>query len=310
MELPSVTRIYENHHLDSPRWQRFETRPGDILITTAYKSGTTWMQTIVANLLFQNDDIPGPIMEISPWVDMRPNDFGDVQQLTEAQTHRRFLKTHLALDGIPFKSDMSYIYVGRDLRDVFMSMWNHYGNHSELFFDAINNPESLVGEALPRCPDDIKDYWRQWTTKSSFGWERDGYPHWSASHHAQTWWDYRHLPNILFVHHQDLLDDPGGEITRIADFLSIDTSADCLARIVEAVSFKTMKANSENVVGGAEVFWNGGGKRFLNKGTNGRWREVLDEDDLKLYDALKQRTLSDSCAAWLERGRAACPELS
>ncbi len=80
MQLPSVTRVYENHHLDSPRWGRFDTRPGDIVITTAYKSGTTWMQTIVANLLFQGQEIPGPIMEISPWIDMRPNDFAAIQE--------------------------------------------------------------------------------------------------------------------------------------------------------------------------------------------------------------------------------------
>jgi aryl sulfotransferase len=310
MELPQVTRVYENHHLDSPRWERFETRPGDIVITTAYKSGTTWMQTIVANLLFQDGDIPGPIMEISPWVDMRPKDFSEVQAITSQQTHRRFLKTHLPLDGIPFKSDLSYIYVGRDLRDVFMSMWNHYGNHSELFFEVINSPDLLVGEPLPRCPDDIKDYWRQWATQGYFSWEHDGYPHWSASHHAQTWWDYRHMPNLLFVHHQDLLDDPSSQIARIADFLNVEVSPDSLATIVESVSFKKMRQNSEQVVGEAEVFWNGGGKRFLNRGTNGRWRDVLDEDDLKLYELLKQRTLSESCAAWLEQGIAAYQESS
>jgi hypothetical protein len=38
--------------------------------TTAYKSGTAWIQTIVTNVLFQDGSIPGPIMEISPWVDM------------------------------------------------------------------------------------------------------------------------------------------------------------------------------------------------------------------------------------------------
>ena len=100
MELPQVTRSYEHHHLDSQRWQTFETRPGDILITTAYKSGTTWMQTIVANLIFEDGNIPGPIMDISPWVDMRPLDFNQIKELTLAQDHRRFLKTHLPLIGM------------------------------------------------------------------------------------------------------------------------------------------------------------------------------------------------------------------
>ena len=70
-------------------------------------------------------------MDISPWIDMRLRSFDEIVGTTSAQTHRRFLKTHLALDGVLYKEDVSYIYVGRDLRDVFMSLWNHYSGHNE-----------------------------------------------------------------------------------------------------------------------------------------------------------------------------------
>ena len=40
-------------------------------------------------------------------------------------------------------------------------------------------------------------------------------------HHIQSWWNYRHLPNILFVHYNDLKENLTGEIRRIADFLAI-----------------------------------------------------------------------------------------
>jgi aryl sulfotransferase len=305
MNAPHVTRTYENHHLDSPRWDEFETRADDIVITTAYKSGTTWMQTIVANLIFHDSEIPGPIMDISPWVDLRIRSFEEVKDTLEAQAHRRFLKTHLALDGVPCKDDLSYIYVGRDLRDVFMSMWNHYSGHSATFYNAINNPETLVGQAFPHCPEDIKEFWNDWHGKSSFDWESDGYPYWSATHHAQTWWQHRHLPNILFIHYSDLLSQPADEIQRIADFLEIGLPKGGLDRIVDAVSFKTMKENASDIVGGAEVFWEGGAKHFLNKGSNGRWREVLDENDIAAYNAMINRTLDRDCAAWLEQGRVA-----
>jgi aryl sulfotransferase len=304
-DLPKRTRVYENHHLDSPRWDYFETRPGDILITTAYKSGTTWMQTIVANLLFQDGDIPGAIMDISPWIDMRTRPFEEIVARTAAQTHRRFLKTHLALDGLPYKEDMQYIYVGRDLRDVFMSLWNHYSGHSDAAFETLNNPKTLVGEPFPRPPDDPRTLWKQWVNRGWFEWEHEGWPYFSASHHAQTWWDYRHLDNLLFVHFADLLAQPDVEIQRIADFLEIPVASDSLERIVEAVSFKSMKANSDAVVGAAAAFWEGGSKRFVNKGTNGRWREVLTEDDLNDYHAMVEKVLSKDCARWLEEGRAA-----
>ena len=200
---------------------------------------------------------------------------------------------------------MSYIYVGRDLRDVFMSLWNHYGGHTDLFFEVANNPDTLVGEPLPRCPEDIKDYWKQWISKGWFDWEHDGYPHWSASHHAQTWWDYRHLPNLLFVHFADLLAEPAGEIQRVADFLDIEITAENLDRVVDAVSFKSMKANGEEILGDAQVFWEQGAKTFMNKGTNGRWRDVLDDNDLAAYEAMKKRSMSPDCADWLELGRRA-----
>ena len=39
--LQKRTRIYQNHHLDSTRWERFAPRDDDMVIATSYKSGTT-----------------------------------------------------------------------------------------------------------------------------------------------------------------------------------------------------------------------------------------------------------------------------
>jgi aryl sulfotransferase len=113
------------------------------------------------------------------------------------------------------------------------------------------------------------------------------------------------LPNILFVHHGDLLAEPAVEIQRIADFLKIPIPEDTLDQVVNAVSFKTMKENAADIVGGAGVFWEGGAKHFVNKGSNGRWRDLLNEEDLAAYKAMIERTLSADCAAWLEQGRVA-----
>lgn len=49
----------------------------------------------------------------------------------------------------------------------------------------------------------------------------------------------------------------------------------------------------------------GGANAFVDKGTHGRWREVLDADDLALYEAARERVLPQDCADWLERGRLA-----
>jgi aryl sulfotransferase len=302
---PACTRTYAHHHLDSTRWERFATRPGDIVITTAYKSGTTWTQTIVANLVFPDGAIPGPVMDISPWIDMRARDFDEIVATTDAQTHRRFLKTHLPLDGIPYREDVRYLYVGRDLRDVFMSLWNHYSGHSEEFYARINDPANLVGEPFPRPPEDLHGLWATWISRGWFDWEPEGWPYWSSCHHARTWFAHRDLENLLFVHYADLLADPRGEIARIARFLDVALPDAALDRVVEATSFAAMKADADAVVGQAAGLWTGGARHFLHKGTNGRWRDVLREDELAQYHDLVARALPPACARWLEEGRKA-----
>jgi aryl sulfotransferase len=55
---------------DSARWDDFAFRPGDIVISTPSKCGTTWTQMLCALLIFDGPAFPGPLDEVSPWLDM------------------------------------------------------------------------------------------------------------------------------------------------------------------------------------------------------------------------------------------------
>jgi len=105
--LPQRTRIYQNHHFDSTRWDYFERRPDDVVIATSYKAGTTWTQSIVADLLFPDAALPGPLGEVSPWLDMRVTPLELVLNELKGQTHRRFVKTHLPWTACPTTNDSS-----------------------------------------------------------------------------------------------------------------------------------------------------------------------------------------------------------
>ena len=223
----------------------------------------------------------------------------------EAQSHRRFIKSHVPRDGLPFYPQIKYIVVGRDARDVFMSMWNHHSSSTEDFFARLNGGPWRVGPPLPPAPQDIHEFWRDWISKGWFEWETEGYPYWGNLHHTKTWWPYRTLDNVLFVHFNDLLADLGGEIRRIAQFLDIARSEEELAEITHAVTFSTMKQNAKQLIRDVDKVWKGGAETFIFKGTNGRWRDVLSEEELALYTETVARVLTPDCAAWLEQGRVA-----
>lgn len=133
----------------------------------------------------------------------------------EAQQHRRSVKTHLALDGLHFFPQVKYIVVGRDARDVAMSLWNHYRGQKDETFGPANSTSAQ--EHMPPPPADIHGFWQSWITQGVFPWESEGYPFWGNLHHTQSWWVFRHLPNILFVHYSDLKSDLSGEIRIFRD---------------------------------------------------------------------------------------------
>lgn len=300
---PEIRHSYEHHHLNASRWKGFEVRESDVVISTSYKAGTTFMQTIVGNIIFHEDGPPAPINDLSPWLDMRvfPEEMMKAQ-LAEQQ-HQRFIKTHLPLDGLVFHDEAKYIVVGRDPRDVFMSLLNHWGSHTDEFFDAINNQSGNPGEPFPQMGEDVHELWSNWINKGWFNWEADGFPYWSHLHHCKTWWEFRHLPNIEFFHYSDMLADLEGEMRRVAGYIGVDVPESSWPRLVEACSFATVKKNPRAVTGdGIDFAFKGGPDTFINKGTNGRWKDVLSEDEIQMYRDAMKRTLPDDCAAWLEKG--------
>ena len=125
MKIPEQLHHYQNAIMNSSRWENFEPREDDILIATSYKAGTTWMQGICAALVFQQPQPPVPQDDLSPWLDANFAPIDDVLAQLDALTNRRYIKTHAPLDGIRYYDTVKYIFIGRDGKDVFMSMWNH-----------------------------------------------------------------------------------------------------------------------------------------------------------------------------------------
>ncbi len=291
---PQKTREMHSHHFDSTIWNDFAFRDDDIIIATYAKSGTTWTQQIVGQLIFQgaaNIDVP----ELSPWMDLRVPPKDIKLPAVQAQTHRRFLKTHLPVDALVFSPKAKYIYIARDGRDVVWSMYNHHARANAAWYAALNDTPGRVGPPIELPPASILQYYHDWL-------DRDGHPFWPFWENVASWWAIRHLPNVLLVHFADLKADMEGQIRRIADFLSIEVPEDRWPAILEHCSFDYMKRNASRSAPLGGVFWDGGAETFIHKGTNGRWRDVLSPQASLKYEHLALQKLGPEAASWLAHG--------
>lgn len=302
-QLPQRTRVYRSHHIDSTLWDDFVPRDDDIIISTPPKTGTTWTQRIVSLLVFQKPELPDSLNRLSPWVDSSfVAKMVDVRDVIEQQQHRRFLKSHLPLDGLPYFENAKYVCVGRDARDAFMSLWNHYRSYTPEAYALFNSGEAAA-DPCPRCPDDIHEFWAWWIARGAFPWQGSGYPFSSHFEHFQCFWEFRQLPNILLVHYNDLKADLGLEMRRIADFLEIQVPEDLWPVLVQSAGFEAMKRDGEKLLPELAMVMQGGSATFLHKGTNERWRDVLRPEELAQYEVQAQRCLEPALARWLEHGR-------
>ena len=297
-------KAYKTWVTDSSRWEHYRPRDSDIVIATYAKCGTTWMQRIISLLIFQSPD-PLPIHSMSPWIDCRFQlPLEEVKQVIENQDHRRFLKSHLPFDGLPHYDDVRYIHVARDGRDVCMSFFNHCEAFTPLAYEMMDATSQDMGKPYPHCPDDPRVFWQNWLTHGVQSGETDGYPDLSFFDFETTYWKARKTENLLLVHYNDLKADLDGEMRRIAKFLSIEPSPEIWRSLVESATFDGMRKDGAALLPGIEYAFEGGSDRFLYKGTNGRWRDLMTEDDLALYDKAAAR-FAPGLARWIEEGRLA-----
>lgn len=291
---PRKMREFQNHHFDSTVWNDFHFRDGDIIVGTYAKSGTTWTQQIVGQLVF-NGSAEVDVGQLSPWLDLRVPPKEIKLPAIEAQTHRRFLKTHLPVDALVFSPQARYIYIGRDGRDVVWSMYNHHANANHIWYEMLNDTPGRVGPPIEKPPASIRQYFLDWM-------DRDGHPFWPFWENIRSWWAIRQLPNVLLIHFDALKRDMPGEIRRIARFLDIAIDESRFPAVIEHCGFDYMKAHADKSAPLGGVFWDGGAATFINKGVNGRWKDTLTADDCARYEAMAREKLGEECAHWLATG--------
>jgi len=298
---------YRSIVADSARWDGFAFRPGDVVISTPPKCGTTWMQMLCALLIFDGPAFPAPLEQVSPWLDMLIRPLADVTAALAAQTHRRVIKTHTPLDGLPLHADVTYLVVGRDPRDVAISYEHHAANMDFAHFlrlraAAVGN-EDLAELPERRVPsEDPVERFRTFVTD-----ETPGVTMALASvlHHLDTGWQRRRDPNVALFHYADMTADLEGELLRLARVLGIPCSPDRARELTPEASLARMRERSADVAPDASRGVWKDAHAFFRSGGTGEWRARLLAADLAAYEARVAQLVGPDLAAWAHGGRLA-----
>jgi Sulfotransferase domain len=290
---------------DSGRWADFEFRAGDIVISTPPKCGTTWTQMLCALLIFDGPRFPGPLEQLSPWLDNQSRSMDDVGAAYAAQKHRRFIKTHTPLDGLPSRADVTYVVVGRDPRDAAISMEHHLANMNiDRFLEM--RAEAVGLDDLPELPprptpsEDPAERFRTFITQDDVG---GPVTLASVLHHLDTAWKRRSASNVALFHYSDYRADLPGELRRLAKALGISLTAQRAAELAPEASLGRMRERVTEVVPSASSGTWKDVDGFLRAGASGEWRHRTTEADLALYEQRVHDLVSEDLARWAHEGR-------
>ena len=283
---------------DSTRLNDFPFRGDDILIGTWSKSGTTWMQQLVCQLVFQGDpEVYG--QALSPWPEFRILPKDEAFAIAEEQQHRRFIKTHSPFNCVPYHPTIKYLFVGRDARDVAWSMYHHWEIFTPQAYETFNGIPGLVGPPITPLDCDVLEYYLRFLERGYFTGQSPATNFWSC---IRSWWVVRDLPNVMLLHYNNLKSDFEGQARRVAEFLEISIPDHVWPAIVEHCSIEYMREQAARY-DLLELIFEGGGAKFINKGTNGRWKDILSQEEIDLCDAIAVDELGEACARWLQTGR-------
>ncbi len=299
-------RRYAGLMSDNARWERFALRPDDIVISTPAKCGTTWTQHLVGMLLFGRAELGAPIATISPWLDVNIFTDDDIFGLLDAQTHRRFIKTHTPLDGVPHHDAVTYLTVFRHPLDVALSYRDHRGNMDRERLVAMLASAGELPELPTESPPDDPDHFLRWWI------EADGEMHGTGANGLADYanalsvaWERRGRPNVHLFHYSELCDDLGGQLERLAGVLGVELTEVQRHDYVDAATFDSMRSRAADTAPFADTGHFRDPSSFFVSGGERGWRDMLTADEVAAAERRLAELADPEAAGWAWRSPAA-----
>jgi hypothetical protein len=264
------------------------------------------VQTLCAMLVLDSVTFDRRLEKISPWLDMQTETLASVVATLEAQRHRRFIKAHTPLDGLPYDQRVTYVCVGRDPRDVALSFEHHMANlDMDAFMAAraaavgLEDLTQFGPQPGPPSPDPVE---RFWTWAHAQPGSSMGPTLADILQHLQTFWDRRQEPNIALFHYSDLLADLPGQLRRLSRTLRINVTDQRISEFATAGTFACMRQRADDLVpDGGNPIWLSN-RQFFHRGQSGQWRDLLDEPGLSRYADRVAELAPPDLAAWAHNG--------
>jgi hypothetical protein len=254
------------------------------------------MQMICALLVFQTRDLPAPLAELSPWLDWLSLDRAEVMAALAAQEHRRFIKTHTPLDGLPLDPRVTYVVVARHPLDMAVSLYHHLANLD------VRRITELAGQpdpGAPAPPVPLRDWLVSWIGQDPRPQDDpDSLP--GVIWHARDAWSRRAEPNVVLVHYGDLAADLDGQMRRLAGRLGIAVPAAVWPGLVEAAGLASMRARAARLVPGPAGILRDNAA-FFRRGRPGAGLTVLTADELSWYHSRTAAMAPAELLSWLHR---------
>lgn len=265
-------------------------------MSTRSKHGTTWLQTILLLLVHGHvDRWPGPLWELSPWVDHLVEPIPAVVSRVSAQERRRVLKTHTPLDGVPAVPGVWRIVVVRDPLDAAVSLYHQGSNlDRERLAELTGSPSSIAGRApleerLAAWVDEVADPRARLDSL-------DG-----VLHHLTDAWGRRGDDDVVLLRYADLLTDLDEQMALLANRLGFGGPKAYGVEwqlLVEAASFTAMRSRADHLAPDA-----GGVLRdpsaFFRRGLTGSGEAAVPSPVMDRYRERLSMSLPADLQAWL-----------
>jgi hypothetical protein len=256
-----VTRTITKMMTRFPR--DYAPKAHDVLVCSYYKSGTNWTMQIAVQIAHRGRGEFEHIHDLVPWPDMTMRagvaiPLDDDAPQRSAPTGLRVIKTHVALDALPYSQAARYICVVRDPKDVFVSSYH--------FTRAM-----VLGPLMPSVEAWLDTYLSQDTALGS--WAR----------HVASGWRLRDSGNVLFLTYESMRTDLPAAVDKIAAFMGVALAADERAAVIERSTFAYMKKIGHKFdAPGAP--WARPEGSMMRRGESGQSAELISAEQQRLID--------------------------